>query len=70
MGQLFPLALRRLESSAAAHIPWAWAINGCLSVATPAAATLLAITFGFPALLLAAALAYALALLSTFSATS
>ncbi len=68
MGQLFPLALRRLESTTPAHIPWAWAINGCLSVATPAAATLLAITFGFPALLLAAGLVYALALLSTVSA--
>ncbi len=66
MGQLFPLALRRLESTAPNHIPWAWAINGCLSVSTPAAATLLAISFGFPALLLAAACAYSIALLATF----
>lgn len=65
MGHAFPLGLRRLESTAPAHIPWAWAINGCLSVATPAAATLLAISFGFPALLLAAALAYLIALLAT-----
>lgn len=67
MGQLFPLALRRLESTAAAHIPWAWAINGCLSVATPAAATLLAISLGFSAVLLAATFAYAVALLSTLA---
>ncbi len=65
MGLAFPLGLRQLESTAAAHVPWAWGINGCVSVATPAAATLLAMSVGFNALFLAAALAYAVALLGT-----
>ena len=65
MGMAFPLGLRRVENAAPRQVPWAWAINGCISVATPAAAMLLAINTGFLALFIAAAIAYGMALLST-----
>jgi hypothetical protein len=48
MGAPFPLALRELE---APLVPWAWGINGCASVVSPALATLLAIDVGFSAVL-------------------
>ena len=70
MGIAFPLGLRRLEWSAPAQIPWAWAINGCVSVATPAAAMLLAMSAGFTALFIAAGSAYGIAWLSVALATT
>ncbi len=68
LGTAFPLGLRRLEATAPAHLPWAWAINGCVSVATPAGAMLLAMHAGLTALFIAAAAAYALALLGAWLA--
>jgi hypothetical protein len=65
MGTAFPLGLRWIESTTPAHVPWAWAVNGCLSVATPAGAMLLAMQSGFGALFAAGAAAYGLALLGT-----
>lgn len=65
LGTAFPIGLRQLEAAAPAHVPWAWAINGCVSVATPAGAMLLAMQAGFSALFLAAAAAYTLAFLGT-----
>jgi hypothetical protein len=44
MGMPFPLALRELDEPL---VPWAWGINGCASVVSPALATLLAIDLGF-----------------------
>jgi hypothetical protein len=61
MGFAFPLGLRLLEQSAPTHIPWAWAVNACVSVATPAGAMLLAMTNGCTALFIAGAAGYALA---------
>jgi hypothetical protein len=65
MGLAFAPGLRRLETTAPALVPWAWAINGCVSVATPAGAMLLAMNAGFGALFFGAAAAYALAGLGT-----
>ena len=48
MGIPFPLALRALDEPL---VPWAWAINGCLSVASATLATLLAVDFGFATVL-------------------
>ena len=62
MGVAFPLGLRRLDTIAPDHVPWAWAINGCISVATPAAAMLLAMSAGFSALFFVGAGAYFVAL--------
>ncbi|MGH7943716.1 MAG: spermidine synthase [Opitutaceae bacterium] len=66
LGTAFPLGLRWLEAGTPAHVPWAWAVNGCISVATPAGAMLLAMRSGFGALFAAGAAAYAIALLGTF----
>ena len=61
MGHLFPAGLRRLNSSAPELVPWAWAVNGCASVAAALGAPLLAMETGFGCLILLAALCYALA---------
>lgn len=63
LGMAFPLGLRHLEATGPAHVPWAWAINGCISVATPAGAMFLAMHAGFTALFVAAAAAYLVAFL-------
>ena len=44
-----------------AATPWAWAVNGCASVIASVAAAILALSYGFTAVLLIGALAYALA---------
>jgi hypothetical protein len=62
MGMPFPLALREMD---APLVPWAWGINGCASVASPVLATLLAVDFGFTAVLCAALVLY-LATLAVF----
>ena len=61
MGMPFPQALNRLAESAQYLVPWAWAINGCASVVSAVLATLLAIHFGFTAVILAAIILYGLA---------
>ncbi|HEY0944277.1 MAG TPA: hypothetical protein VGD81_03390 [Opitutaceae bacterium] len=67
LGLAFPLGLRHLEARAPAHVPWAWAINGCISVATPAAAMLVAIEAGRAAVFGLATAAYALAWFGAWS---
>jgi hypothetical protein len=62
MGAPFPLALRELTDST---VPWAWGINGCASVVSPALASLLAIDFGLTTVLFLALLIYG-ATLSVF----
>jgi hypothetical protein len=61
MGMPFPLGLARVEAGAARLVPWAWGVNGCASVTGAVLATLLAIHFGFTAVVLAALLLYAVA---------
>jgi hypothetical protein len=61
MGFPFPLAIAALARSAPTLIPWAWGINGCASVVGAVGAALLAIHTGYPALVLAALAAYAVA---------
>lgn len=63
MGMPFPLGLRRLAVSDAAAIPWAWGINGTASVLSSMLATLVAVHFGFSALVALAAGLYAVAAL-------
>jgi hypothetical protein len=58
MGMPFPLALSSLADRAQNLIPWAWGINGCASVISASLATLLAIHFGFSAVILIAMLLY------------
>jgi spermidine synthase len=61
MGMPFPLGLRRLSGEAPGFIPWAWGVNGFASVISAALATLLAVGFGFVAVLLAAVCLYMVA---------
>lgn len=64
MGMPFPLGLSRLAAESPAFIPWAWGINGCASVLSALLAGLLAVHFGFAAVLTMAAGLYAVAALT------
>jgi hypothetical protein len=59
MGMPFPLALTWIGEEGPALIPWAWAINGCASVVAAVLAALLAIHFGFTAVIYVALTLYA-----------
>jgi hypothetical protein len=61
MGMMFPLGLRRLAGAERRQIPWACAIDSCMSVTATALATLVALDAGFGAVMLLAAGVYALA---------
>jgi hypothetical protein len=67
MGIPFPAGLEVLGESHQDLIPWAWAINGCLSVLAPLLAIMLAMASGFRSVLWAGAGAYLLAFLTSFS---
>ena len=54
MGMPFPIGLTRVANSIPDFIPWAWGINGFASVMSASLATLLAIEFGFTAVVLCA----------------
>jgi predicted membrane-bound spermidine synthase len=47
MGMPFPSGIRILHNSDSKQIPWAWGINGCLSVIATSLATLVAVESGF-----------------------
>jgi len=61
MGMPFPLGLRYVSSRNENHVPWAWGINGCMSVVSTALATIIAVEFGFVVVMLCAAGAYGVA---------
>ena len=61
MGMPFPLGLSGLSAEQA---PWAWGINGCLSVISAPLATILAVELGFTLVMTLAAIAYAAAALA------
>jgi Spermidine synthase len=63
MGMPFPLGIAQLGTHAPALIPWAWGINGCASVISAVLATLLAIHFGFSAVVMLALALYGIAAL-------
>lgn len=64
MGLPFPLGLLKLNRNQPATVPWAWGINGCLSVIGTSLATIIAIQAGFNAVMLTAAAAYGCATIS------
>lgn len=66
MGMPFPLGLRLLSTIEIQSVPWAWGINGCMSVISSAAAALLVAEAGFTIIMLLTALSYALCLLSVY----
>jgi len=59
MGTMFPRGLRRLEEDAPGLVPWAWGINGTLSVVSAVTAALVALSSGFTVVLLLGAGCYA-----------
>jgi uncharacterized membrane protein len=61
MGMPFPLGLARVARESEDLLPWAWGINGCASVVASILATLLAIHFGFAAVVILAVALYLLA---------
>jgi hypothetical protein len=63
MGMPFPIGLTLAGELDTSLIPWAWGINGCASVISPMIATLIAIHFGFTAVIALAASCYFLAAL-------
>ena len=63
-GMPFPMGLSELGSHSESLIPWAWGVNGCASVISAVAATLVAIHFGFTVVMIMALLFYLAAYLS------
>jgi spermidine synthase len=54
MGMPLPIGLTRVANTAPDFIPWAWGLNGFASVISASLATVLAIEFGFTAVILIA----------------
>lgn len=61
MGIPFPMGIKNLGERASHLIPWAWAVNGCLSVLAPIVGIMLAMEIGFKSVLWIGAGAYFLA---------
>ncbi|RME42817.1 MAG: hypothetical protein D6796_13880, partial [Caldilineae bacterium] len=61
MGIPFPRGLARVAAESPGLVPWVWAVNGCASVVASVLAAMLALGWGFSAVLWGAALCYALA---------
>jgi len=66
MGMPFPLGLKIVDHVKKSNVPWAWGINGCVSVISTSLAVIIAVEIGFMAMMLFAALAYGMAFLSSF----
>ena len=58
MGMPFPRGLALLERRAPGFIAWAWGVNGAVSVVASVLAALLALSFGFSAVLAVGAVCY------------
>lgn len=69
MGMPFPLGLRKLSELNNTLVPWAWGINGCLSVISTALATIIAVEAGYVWVMLIAALSYGLTLIANLGKT-
>ena len=64
MGMPFPLGIKAVHSREPRVVPWAWGINGTLSVLGSVLAAMLSISFGFTVALFVGQLAYVLALVA------
>jgi hypothetical protein len=62
LGMAMPIALKRLHAQYPAGVPWAWAVNGVMSVLGSVLAVAIAITAGFTVATLAACACYLAAL--------
>jgi hypothetical protein len=66
MGMPFPIGLKIVNATNKRNVPWAWGINGCVSVISTTLAVIISVEMGFVAVMLFAALAYGVAFLSNF----
>jgi hypothetical protein len=66
MGIPFPIGLRFLNERNSTIVPWAWGINGCLSVISAVLAIILAVETGFTMVMVCAAGSYAIAFFVIF----
>ena len=66
MGMPFPLGLKFVDRFKKSNVPWAWGINGCVSVISTSLAVIIAVEMGFMTMMLFAALAYGIAFTSSF----
>ena len=64
MGMPFPQGIKLLNAADKSQVPWAWGVNGCVSVICTTLAAIVAVEIGFTAVLLLAGSAYALAYFS------
>lgn len=67
LGMFMPLGLSAVASISSApreYVAWGWAVNGFATVAGSVLATMLAMTYGFGSVLIAALVLYAVAILS------
>jgi hypothetical protein len=64
LGMPFPLGIRVVSARAPELVPWAWAVNGFLSVFSSIFCIVLAMSVGFTRVLLIAALVYAFGFLA------
>jgi len=70
MGMPFPTGIRLLNILNAELIPWAWAVNGCASVLGSILPVIIALSFGFSAVVLLASATYLVGLLMIVSIRS
>jgi hypothetical protein len=63
MGMPFPLALSTYRGASSPFIPWAWSVNGALSVVATPLASILAVSFGYTTVFAASLGLYGLAAL-------
>ncbi|RJQ44681.1 MAG: hypothetical protein C4538_09930 [Nitrospiraceae bacterium] len=61
MGMPFPAGMKLLGEKCQILIPWAWAVNACMSVLAPILALMIALSAGFSTVLWISALAYSIA---------
>lgn len=64
MGFPFPSGLKLLSGIEEKNIPWAWGINGCMSVISASLASLIAVEAGFTIIMMLASVAYGVSLCS------
>ncbi len=61
MGLPFPIGLRFISTRSNEQVPWAWGINGCMSVLSTVLATIISVEAGFNAVMFCAAVFYSVA---------
>jgi len=62
MGMPFPIGVRMASDANPRLVPWAWGVNGCLSVISSVLSVIIAMSFGFSVVLKFAAIVYLFAM--------